>query len=145
VAVTVCRLCCNEYLDFAKEILADNQPEEALSAFIKYAFDNELKVSNYGEIRNLSVDIKGTTRLFVARGRIDGMDSRKLTEMIKKVSGVDQRKIKDLKIFDNFSFITVSFDEAEKILRAFKQNKENKRPIVERAKQKGSNSGKFRR
>jgi len=135
----------NEYLDFAKEILADNQPEEALSAFIKYAFDNELKVSNYGEIRNLSVDMKGTTRLFVARGRIDGMDSRKLTEMIKKVSGVDQRKIKDLKIFDNFSFITVSFDEAEKILRAFKQNKENKRPIVERAKQKGSNSGKFRR
>lgn len=125
-----------EYVDFAKEILAENKPEEILGAFIKHAFGEELSRSSYGKIRDVSVDMKGTTRLFVARGKIDNMDTRKIVDMIKQVALVDSRKIQDVRVFEKFSFVTVPFAEAETILHAFKKQKMTKRPIVERAKEK---------
>lgn len=125
-----------EYLDFAREILAQNQPEEVLAAFLKHTFGNELDARSYGKIREVTVDMKGTTRLFVARGKADNMDARRVVDMVKDVAEIDPRKIRDVRVFDNFSFITVGFSDAEIILRAFKQKKVSKRPIVERAKEK---------
>ncbi|MBN2482795.1 MAG: DEAD/DEAH box helicase [Candidatus Omnitrophica bacterium] len=124
-----------EYVDFAKEILAQNQPEEVLAAFLKQTFGDELNARSYGKIRDVSVDMKGTTRLFVARGKVDNMDARQVIEMMKAVAEIDPHKIRDVRVFDKFSFITVPFAEAEVIIRAFKQKKVSKRPIVERAKE----------
>ena len=126
----------SQYLDFAQEILAENEPDKALAAFIKYSFGDELSVRNYSKIRDVSVDMKGTVRLFVARGRADNMDPRKLVGMIKEIAQVDSWKIRDVRIFDKFSFITVPFSEAEVILHAFKKQKTTRRPIVERAKER---------
>lgn len=125
-----------DYIDFAQEMLVENDSSEVLAAFIKYAFQDELTVRNYSQIREVSIDTKGTTRLFVARGKTDDMDPRKLVDMIKQIAQVDSRKIRDVRIFDRFSFITVPFEEAEIILRAFKKQRTTKRPIVERAKDK---------
>ncbi|MFH1878348.1 MAG: DEAD/DEAH box helicase [Candidatus Omnitrophota bacterium] len=124
------------YNDLARELLSENEPEKVLSAFIKYTFEDELKESSYREIRDISVDTKGTTRLFVARGRTDGMDIRKLLDMIKETAQVNPHHIHDVRIFDKFSFITAPFEEAEKILKAFQKEKSGKRPIVQRAKDK---------
>lgn len=126
----------NEYLDFAKEILAGTDHSEVLAAFIKYMFQDELNACSYAKINEVSVDMKGTARLFVAKGKIDGINPKSLMDMIKQMSQIDVRKIRDMKIFDKFSFITVPFEEAEIILRAFKAGKNSKRPIVERAKDK---------
>jgi ATP-dependent RNA helicase DeaD len=90
----------NQYLDFAQEILAENEADKALAAFIKYSFGDELSVRNYNKIRDVSVDMKGTVRLFVARGRADNMNPRKLVDMIKKIAGVDSWKIRNVNIFD---------------------------------------------
>ncbi len=125
-----------EYLDFAREILAQNKPEAILAAFLKQTFGNELDARSYGKIREVTVDMKGTTRLFVARGKVDNMDARQIVDMVKDVAGIDPRKIRDVRVFDKFSFITVAFSEAEVILRAFKKKKISKRPIVEKAKDK---------
>ncbi|MFH1504372.1 MAG: DEAD/DEAH box helicase [Candidatus Omnitrophota bacterium] len=126
----------DEYMDFAQEILAKDDPCKVLAAFIKYTFAGELSAQSYNEIRDVSINLKGTTRLFVARGKVDSMTPRKLVDMINQTAQVDSRKIRDARIFDNFSFITVPFEEAETILLAFKRDKMNKRPIVERAKEK---------
>ena len=61
---------------------------------------------------------------------------RKLLDMIKEIANVDTRKIRDVTIFDKFSFIAAPFQEAETILRAFKRDKSTKKPLVEKAKEK---------
>jgi ATP-dependent RNA helicase DeaD len=73
--------------------------------------------------------------MFIARGKNDGMDPRKLVDFVQKESGVDQRKIDDVKIFDDFSFFAVPFEDAEKVLHAF-QKGSNGRSLVTRAKEK---------
>lgn len=82
------------------------------------------------------VDRKGTARLFIAKGRNDGMDPRKLVDFIQKETGIDQRKIDDAKVFDSFSFFAVPFQDAESILHAFHKSSGGKRSLVSRAKDK---------
>lgn len=89
-----------------------------------------------GNDRRGYVDRKGTARLFIARGKNDGMDPRKLVDFIQKESGVEQRKIDDVKIFDTFSFFAAPFEEAEKILHSFHKSSGGKRSLVSRAKDK---------
>lgn len=130
---------CSAYMDFAREILKENDPCRVVSALIKHSFGDELDRNSYNEIRDVSIDKKGTARLFVAKGRVDDMNPRKIVDMIKQIAMVDCQKIRDIRIFDKFSFITVPFEEAEVILHAFKQKKMSKRPLIERAKEKEMN------
>tara|TARA_B100000315_G_scaffold258827_1_gene312340 strand:- start:588 stop:2168 length:1581 start_codon:yes stop_codon:yes gene_type:complete len=126
----------DEYIKFAEELLEENDSTKIVSAFIKYSFGDELNIRSYNKIREATVDMKGTTRLFVAKGKIDKMTPRKLVDMIKNVAKIDSRKIGDVQIFDKFSFATVPFKEAEIILAAFKRNRSTKKPLIERAKAK---------
>lgn len=82
------------------------------------------------------VDRKGTARMFIAKGRNDGMDPRKLVDFIQKETGMDQRKIDDVKILDAFSFFAVPFEDAEKVLNLFQKQSGGKRSLVTRAKEK---------
>jgi ATP-dependent RNA helicase DeaD len=63
------------------------------------------------------------------------MDPRKLVDFIQKETGVDQRRIDDVKIFDTFSFFAVPSDDADRVLSAFQQSGGN-RSLVSRAKDK---------
>ncbi|MFH1363364.1 MAG: DEAD/DEAH box helicase [Candidatus Omnitrophota bacterium] len=131
----------NEYLGFAEEILSGLDPAQAVSALIKYSFGDELSPRSYAKIRDVSIDTKGTSRLFVAKGKVDKMSPPKLVSMINQIAGVDSRKIRDVQVLDKFSFITVPFEEAEIILRAFKENRGSRKPLVERAKERKRKSG----
>jgi ATP-dependent RNA helicase DeaD len=122
------------YIKFAQEMLKETEAEKVLAALLKHTFQDELDASNYNEIRDVSIDKKGTARLFVALGKIDDMTPKKLAAFIKQEAKVPNEKIKDIQIFDKFSFITVSFEEAEIILNIFKKKKGSRRPMVERAK-----------
>ncbi|TVL99608.1 MAG: RNA helicase [Candidatus Brocadia sp. WS118] len=124
----------NGYIKLAQEMLKENEAEKVLAALLKHSFQDELDESSYNEIRDVSIDRKGTTRLFVALGKIDGMTPRKLVTFIKQQAKVHSEKIKDIQIFDKFSFVTVPFEEAEIMLNIFKKNMGGKRPMVERAK-----------
>jgi ATP-dependent RNA helicase DeaD len=124
------------YVDMAKEMLEGNNPEEVLAAMIRQSFKGELDEKNYNEIREVSVDRQGTSRLFVALGKVDNLTPAKLVTFIRQETSVDERKIDDVRIFENFSFITVPFNEAEIILEAFRQQSPGRRPLVDRAKEK---------
>ena len=88
-----------------------------------------------GEERSY-VDRKGTARLFIAKGRADGMDPRGLVDFIGRETGVESRRIDDVKMFDAFSFFAVPFEDAERILTVFQKQGGGKRSLVTRAKDK---------
>ncbi len=148
----------------AGDILQENpDPKTTLAALLKLAFKEELNQSNYSEINDLAykknkdfyyddrgmtghrpigdqgrgyVDRKGTARLFIAKGRNDNMDPKRLVDFIQKETGVDQRRIDDVKMFDAFSFFAVPFEDAEKVLHIFQKQSGGKRSLVTRAKEK---------
>jgi ATP-dependent RNA helicase DeaD len=64
------------------------------------------------------------------------MSSKKLVDFIQHKTKIDNRKIQDIRIFENFSFITVPFEEAEVILKVFKREQGGRRPIIEKAREK---------
>ncbi|MFQ5561242.1 MAG: DEAD/DEAH box helicase, partial [Nitrospinota bacterium] len=126
------------YLQIAEKLLENEQPEVVLASLLKHSFQAELDERSYSEIREVSIDRKGTTRLFVARGKADNMTPGRLVSFIKNQADVPEKKIRDVQVFDKFSFLTVPFEDAEFILDSFKQTRRGQRPIVSRAKSGGS-------
>ena len=73
-------------------------------------------------------------RLFVAKGRLDRMNPRKLVDMIEKKSNVRGRHIKGVDIFESFSFINVPKRDADRIIQSFKQDGRDNRALITIAK-----------
>ena len=125
-----------DYLPLADELIGDNDARDIIAAMIQHVYEDELKESNYREIHNssASVDEKGTARLFVALGRIDGMNSpRDLVTFLSGKSGIPGSMIQGVRIHDKFSFVNVPFHDAEKLLKLL--NPQNKRPLITRARE----------
>jgi len=131
----------DSYIKMANDLLEENDSERVLAALLKYAFHKQLDTSNYSEIGQLktnnviTVDQKGKTRLFIALGKEDGMSEKKLVRFIKTGTTIRREKINNIRLFDEYSFVTVPFKEAEIILKMFGGKKNpGQRPIIERAK-----------
>lgn len=131
-----------EFLQLARELLAENEPDVVMASILKYTFRDELDPGSYNEIRDVYPPIQGKTRLFVAMGKKDRLTPRQLVNFIEKKARIDQQKIDDVQVMDTYSFITVPFREAEQILNSFKKITRGRRPVVERASKKKSNSKK---
>jgi ATP-dependent RNA helicase DeaD len=132
----------DEFLQLARELLAENKPDVVMASILKYTFRDELDPGSYNEIRDVYPPIQGKTRLFVAMGKKDRLTPRQLVNFIEKKAHIDQQKIDDVQVMDTYSFITVPFREAEQILKSFKKITRGRRPVVERASRKKSNSKK---
>ena len=126
----------DEYLGMAEDLLEINSPEVALAALLRLAYKAQLDVKNYSEIRTIRVDSTGTSRLFIALGRKDGMTPRKISDFIRKEVKIPDNKIDDISVHDDFSFITVPFIDAEAILNAFSSRKQGGKPLITKAKPK---------
>ncbi|MDY6968926.1 MAG: DEAD/DEAH box helicase [Spirochaetota bacterium] len=122
-----------DYIKVAVQMLSDNDPIDVVAAILKYSLEDELNEKKYKEIAEVSVDIKGTSRLFVSFGRKDGLTPRKLVNLIHNQAKVSSGKISEVKVMDSFSFITVPFEEAEIILKSFNSRKNAKKPHIKRA------------
>ncbi|MBR4999754.1 MAG: DbpA RNA binding domain-containing protein, partial [Rikenellaceae bacterium] len=111
-------------------------------SLLKLAFKGELDESSYPEIRSFSVDRRGSARLFLALGRVDGFSPRKILDLIIRECDLPSNKIDDIKVLDEFSFATVPFSEAERVTRAL-NNLSKGRPIASMAREKdGESEGK---
>ena len=126
----------DEYLGMAEDLLEINSPEVALAALLRLAYKSQLEVKNYSEIKTIRVDSTGTSRLFIALGRKDGMTPRKISDFIRKEVKIPDNKIDDISVHDDFSFITVPFVDAEAILNAFSSRKQGGKPLITKAKPK---------
>ncbi len=120
-----------DYGDMAAELLAEYAPEVALSALLRLAFRSELDESNYPEIRSFSVDRKGTARLFIAIGRKDGYDVRKLVALIKRECDLPDKHINDIKLGESYSFVSIPFSDAEQAVHKLNALRRGSRPLAE--------------
>lgn len=125
------------FLDMAKDLLKEGNPENIVASLLKSAYEDVLDTSNYNEIEEATVDNTGKTRLFIALGRVDKITPKKLVEYIVKESSIDSNKIKGVEVYENFSFMSVPFAEAEVILDIFKKVRKGRKPLIEKAKEKG--------
>ncbi len=124
------------YDGMATSLLEEVDPKEMLKAVLKHFLKDELVKESYSELSTVSVDRKGKTRLFVALGKKDQTTPKKLIDLIKKEVKINDQDIRDIKIFENFSFVSMPFEEAEMLIVSLNKNKKGRKPLVERAKEK---------
>ena len=105
-----------DYADIAAELLESYAPDVALGALLRLAFRSELDQSNYPEIRSFSVDRKGKARLFLALGGRDGYTARRIVDMLKRKCGLRDKNIDDVRVFENYSLVSVPFSDAEAVV-----------------------------
>ncbi len=125
------------YYDWANKLLEHNDPAEILAATLNYCFEEELNPDAYGEIKEVGaqgkqLDQQGKARLFVALGRKDKINARKLVELIMSRVSVKAKHISDIQVMEKFSFITVPFNDAEKIVVSFKEK--GQKPLISHAR-----------
>jgi ATP-dependent RNA helicase DeaD len=132
------------YIEIADKLVENTNPRDVVAALLKIHYESDFDQSKYRDITEQTRETRfaskggqgGQARLFVALGRREGYTARSLLELITKESGVQGRDIDDLKMMDDFSFISVSPSNAEVITNAF-ANKTigGKKAIINRAKE----------
>ena len=121
------------YKIMAAELLEDADAVGVLAACLSLSFGDELDTGSYQEIHHVeSVDNKGRTRLFVAKGRKQGITPGGLIKFISRHSDVNEKLIRDIQIYDDYTLVTVPFADAEVILKKSRQKKG--RPMISKAK-----------
>ena len=125
--------------ELADEILEKAVPGEALAAALFEAFGNEIDPARYRQIQECSVDAAATARLFVGMGKRDKATPRGLAALVKRISGLPDKLIGGIEIYENFSFLTVPFAAAEKVIAEARRS--GGLPPVRLATPKGGDSG----
>ena len=118
--------------------------KQVLASVLRHVYEDEFLPDNYNEIQDVKVKIDDKTRLFIALGSKDGYNVGRLLDLLNKKAKTPGRKVKDVKIMDKYSFITVPLQEAQYIMRALNSKKDSK-PLVEEAtgnRNSGEKSGK---
>lgn len=127
----------SKYQEWAQILLDGQDSVETLAAVLKYSFEDRLEPKSYGEIKesgrkSKQAEHQDKGRLFVALGRKDKVNARKLVELIQSKVAVKSRQIQEIQVLDKFSFMTVPHDIAEDIVYSFKDR--NQKPLVTHAK-----------
>ncbi|MFA6978044.1 MAG: DEAD/DEAH box helicase [Ignavibacteriaceae bacterium] len=77
---------------------------------------------------------KGQERLFIAVGKKDGLNPKKLVDMLMQKTNLESRRIDAVQVMDSYSFFSVSPRDAEVVLEKLNSKKKGDRSVVERAK-----------
>ena len=120
------------YVELANNLLQGRDPKQVLASVLRHVYEDEFLPENYSEIQDVKVKIADKTRLFIALGSKDGYNVGRLLDLLHKKAKTPGRKVKDVKIMDKYSFITVPLQEAEYIMRAL-NSKNDSKPLVEEA------------
>ena len=132
----------DEFKKWSVDLLKDNPPSLLVSSILQYAFGDSLKENSYREIGRRKANLndnklmgeRGSTRLFIAKGKNLGTTKQSLISFIVKSVGTPKHLIEDVVVLHEYSFITVPFSEAEKILKKFKKQRSGRQALIERAK-----------
>ncbi len=147
------------YRNIAELLLKEKDPLTVLSSVLNHFYRNSLDINQYKDIaikrKNESekkkkerkdrerpydrisppsMDEKGITRLFIARGKNDCLTKKALCELIYDMTGVRDRDLRDISVQDDYSFINAPYEVAEHILDVFKDKKIDGRTVITRAR-----------
>ncbi len=138
------------FQDWAEELLSsDADPKRIIASVLKNSYGKLLDKSNYRQLtpvfrkkerkptdRHFQEE-SGKTRLFIALGKNNKATKKLLVEFIVDEAGISKDLIEEIEIYDNFSFVTVPFAEAEVILSSFKA-RGGRQSLISKAKPAGS-------
>jgi ATP-dependent RNA helicase DeaD len=141
--------------EWAGELLTQGEPAEMLAAVLQLSFGDIFKRENYRDIASVEgkkrergvspVDAEGTTRLFIAMGENNGVTKKTLAQFITEQAGVPGKFINDIRVYDDFSYASVPFENAEAIIAELKKVRIGKKQLfVEKARPKKDDAGKNR-
>jgi len=109
------------YLKAVKELAGTVGLEDVAAAALVLAFGDakvaELQKRAEPAPREVSVE-KGMTRLFITLGRKDGVQTSELLRAIAGVSGIPGKRVGKIDIREQFTFVEVPVDIAEKVIAA---------------------------
>ena len=123
------------YEHLTEKLIDGRDPKHVLSSLLRHFYEDEFLPESYSEIEDVKVKIDDRTRLFIALGSKDGYNPGRLLDLLNKKAKTPGRKVKDIKIMDKYSFITVPLQEAEYIMRALNSKKDSK-PLEKKLKKK---------
>jgi ATP-dependent RNA helicase DeaD len=84
------------YGELAQRLLSNADPAAVVEACLRHACGDLLDPSLYRDIRTLArPDDKAQTRLFVARGKRQGLTAGKLLRFIREETGIQERLVRD--------------------------------------------------
>jgi ATP-dependent RNA helicase DeaD len=131
-------------LPIAQQLLEDAPAEQVVMTLLDHFYSDELDESKYREIgrrgeRNPRGDSRfseksGFTRLFIARGRKDGLDKRRLIDYLIEQAGARDQDLQDVSVRDDFSFVSAPLQVAERILQTFSDRGTDGKPLITKAK-----------
>lgn len=140
----------DDYREIAHGMLDGKDPEEVLSTLLAFHYGNALNPKKYRDISTITYGKHekrsrreqereqayddGFTRLFVARGKMDGLDRASLTEYLREQAHAAKEDFRDVEVQDSFSFVSVTTPVADKILQLFGQSQGSAKPVVTKAK-----------
>ena len=130
--------------DIAADLLNNKDPQNVVCALLKYFCKNEFELTSYKETSEVAresfVDTKWVTRLFFAKWKRDWMNPGKIIEIIADHITIDKNKIRDIWIYEDFSFLNMPFAEAEELLFEIKKRSRWSLPLISKAKTKPHSS-----
>lgn len=129
-----------DYLKVVEELSESMSPDEITAAALSLAFGSmavaELPKHTAGPARE-----RGMTRLFITAGRKDKVQPAEILRTIAEEAGIPGRSIGKIDIMDNFTFVEVSSEVAEKVIVAMDNAMiKGKRVAVEKAKPSAGHS-----
>lgn len=128
-----------DYKELASKILALWEAEDVLAAVLKWAYKWKFSESNYRNIREESSrpswNVDGKTRLFIAKWKKDWLDVIWVKKLIEQETWLDLKPVRDVALFEEFSFMNINSEDAETILAVFKRLNKMK-PVVVKAKER---------
>ncbi len=153
-----------EFNTIADALLEKDDAHDIVAKLLTHFYKGTLDISQYKEIyqkedkpqankkernrerydkgRPIEIDEQGFTRLFIARGRNDGLTKRKLANIIIDQAGVHDEDLQDITVMEEFSFVNAPFRIAEHILRTFSDRNDEGKPLVTKARAESSKNDK---
>lgn len=152
----------DEYKEVALTLLEGKESVDVVSSLLHHFYGESLDVSQYRDIagkkekkrkespektrerkdrerpydriKTPSMDEGGVTRLFIARGRNDGLTKKALVDIIYEATGVRDRELMDITVMDDYTFVNAPYEKAEHILEVFKNIKQDGKTVITKAR-----------
>lgn len=128
-----------EFKTMTESLTAKYDNSEIIPALLKMIVQDRLDESKYAAIAqpSSSPDMQGKTRLFIGLGKREGYNAKTLVAFIKQKTGLRDKDIEDVTLRDDFSFIAVPFQDAERIVKQFKENAQGRKPLIVKERSDG--------
>ncbi|MGM0432611.1 MAG: DEAD/DEAH box helicase [Spirochaetota bacterium] len=129
----------DDFFTLAEQLQQQHEATTIIAGLLRSQYGQQLDRSQYSEIGTRmrgseGPNIQKSTRLFIAKGKKHGMNRGSIADYITKVSKVPGSNLQKIEVFPEYSFVSVPFRDAEKIIKAFQRSKPGKKPVVSRAK-----------